>query len=160
MGRINVGRVIICGIIAGVICFLGDGVVHGVLLKDRWTEIMNAAGKGGADDVSSQHPGYFIAYDLLKGLIALWIYAAIRPSSGPGPATALKAAILVWLLVIPVPIIGLLPMQFFGAKFAVMWSIYGIVPIIVGTLVGAWMYRDAAIPDKPQRGRLIDLEDA
>jgi len=144
VGRINVGRVIICGIIAGVICFLGDGVVHGVLLKGRWAEIMNAASKGGASDGGSQHPGYFIAYDLLKGLIALWIYAAIRPSSRPGPETALKAAILVWLLVIPVPIIGLLPMRFFGAEFAVMWSIYGIVPIIVGTLVGAWMYRDAA----------------
>jgi hypothetical protein len=143
MGRINVGRVIICGIIAGVVYFLGDGVVHGVMLKDRWAAIMSAAGKTGGD-VGSQHPGYFILYDLLKGLIALWIYAAIRPSSGPGPVTALKAAVLVWLLVIPVPIIGLLPMQFFDAKFALMWSIYGLVPIIVGTLVGAWMYRDAA----------------
>ena len=143
MAKMNVGRVIICGIIAGVICFLGDGIVHGMLLKDRWAAIMAALGRTGNGDVGSQNFGIFLIYDLLKGLIALWIYAATRPTSGPGPVTALKAAILVWLLVIPVPIIGLLPMRFFDLRFALLWSLYGIVPIIVGTLAGAWMYRDA-----------------
>jgi hypothetical protein len=128
MARINVGRVIVGGIIAGVICFFGDGIVHGVLLKDRWAGIMTALGKSSAD-VGRQHPGYFLAYDLLKG---------------PGPATALLAAITIWLLVIPTPIIGLLPMEFFSAKFAVLWSLYGLVPIIIGALIGAWIYREAA----------------
>ncbi|MGO9058959.1 MAG: hypothetical protein ACLQU2_16435 [Candidatus Binataceae bacterium] len=144
MGRINVGRVIICGVIAGVICFLGDGVVHGALLKERWGAIMVALGRSGSGDVGSQNFGIFLIYDLLKGLVALWTYAALRPASGPGPKTALLAAILVWLLVIPVPLIGLLPMKFFGPEFAVLWSLYGFVPIVVGTLIGAWFYRDAA----------------
>ncbi len=144
MGRINVGRVIVCGIIAGVICFLGDGVVHGALLRERWAANMAALGRSGGGDVGSQNLGIFLIYDLLKGLVALWIYAALRPSSGPGPKTALIAAILVWLLVIPVPIIGLLPMKFFGPELAILWSLYGFVPIVIGTLIGAWLYRDAA----------------
>ncbi|HEV3110945.1 MAG TPA: hypothetical protein VGY99_10665 [Candidatus Binataceae bacterium] len=143
MARINVGRVIVGGIIAGVICFFGDGIVHGVLLKDRWAGIMTALGKSSAD-VGRQHPGYFLAYDLLKGVLAVWLYAAMRPRFGPGPATALLAAITIWLLVIPTPIIGLLPMEFFSAKFAVLWSLYGLVPIIIGALIGAWIYREAA----------------
>jgi hypothetical protein len=143
MARINAGRVIVGGIIAGLICFVGDGVVHGVLLKDRWAEIMTALGKSGGD-VGRQHPGYFLAYDLLKGVLAVWLYAAMRPRFGPGPATALLAAITIWLLVIPTPIIGLLPMEFFSVRFAVLWSLYGLVPIIVGTLAGAWLYREAA----------------
>jgi hypothetical protein len=141
--KINVGRVIIGGIIAGIICFLGDGVVHGVLLRDRWAEIMTALGKAGGD-VGRRHPGYFVTYDLLKGIVAVWIYASIRPRFGPGPGTALIAAIVVWLLVIPIPTLGLLPMEFFGAKFALIWSLYGLVPIIVGTLAGCWLYREAA----------------
>jgi hypothetical protein len=141
--RINVGRVIVGGIIAGIICFFGDGVVHGVLLKDRWAEIMTALGKSGSD-VGRQHPGYFLAYDLLKGLLAVWLYAAMRPRFGPGPATALLAAVTIWLLVIPIPTIGLLPMAFFSAKFAVLWSLYGLVPIVIGTLAGAWIYRESA----------------
>jgi hypothetical protein len=142
--KINVGRVIFGGIIAGIICFLGDGVVHGVLLRERWGEVMTALGKSGGGDVGSQHPGYFIAYDLLKGLIAVWFYAAIRPRFGPGARTALMAALVVWLLVIPIPIVGLLPMAFFGAGFAVLWSLFGLVPIVAGTLAGCWMYREPA----------------
>ncbi len=142
MGKINVSRVIVGGIIAGVIFFLGDGVVHGVLLRDRWAEIMAALGKS-SGDVGSQHPGYFITYDLLKGLIASWLYAAIRPSLGAGPGTALIVAIVVWLLVIPIPLLGLLPMNLFGRKFAAMWAFYGIVPILIGTLVAGWLYRES-----------------
>ncbi|HEY2107360.1 MAG TPA: hypothetical protein VGH29_16295 [Candidatus Binataceae bacterium] len=143
MARINAGRVIVGGIIAGLICFFGDGIVHGVLLRDRWAGIMTALGKSGGD-VGSRHPGYFLTYDMIKGVLAVWLYAAMRPRFGPGPVTALLAAITIWLLVIPTPIIGLLPMEFFGAGFAVLWSLYGLVPIIAGTLAGAWLYREAA----------------
>jgi hypothetical protein len=143
MGKINAGRVIIGGIIAGIICFFGDGVVHGVLLQPKWQAIMTSLGRSGAGDVGQRNFGYFMVYDLLKGLLAVWIYAAARPRFGPGPATALLAAVMLWLLVIPIPVIGLLPMQFFGAEFAILWSLYGLVPIIVGTMIGAWVYREA-----------------
>ncbi|MGH7863902.1 MAG: hypothetical protein ACREQB_02855 [Candidatus Binataceae bacterium] len=142
MGKINLGRVLIGGIAAGIIFFIGDGVVHGALLYDRWVAILAALGKSGGD-AGSGHPEYFISYDLLKGLLAIWIYAAIRPRHGAGPATALIAAIVVWLLVIPVPMLGLLPMEFFGARFVARWAIYGFVPIALGTLVGAWLYRES-----------------
>jgi hypothetical protein len=143
MGKISPGRVILGGIIAGIICFFGDGVVHGVLLKERWQQIMIALGKSGTGNVGQQHLMYFLVYDLLKGLLAVWLYAAARPRFGPGPATALLAAFTIWLLVIPIPTIGLLPMAFFSAGFVVLWSLYGLVPIVIGTLVGAWLYRDA-----------------
>jgi hypothetical protein len=144
MGKISAGRVILGGIVAGVICFLGDGVVHGILLKDRWAEIMTAMGKN-AGDIGRQHPGYFLAYDLLKGLLAVWLYAAACPRFGPGLKTALLAAFTIWLLVIPIPTIGLLPMAFFSAGFVILWSLYGLVPIVIGTMIGAWLYRDASV---------------
>jgi len=143
MPRINVGRVIVGGIVAGVIFFIGDGVVHGVLLKPKWAETMAALGRRSTGDVGQSGFAYFLAYDLLKGLIAVWLYAAARPRFGAGPATALLAAITLWLLVIPVPTLGLLPMAFFSAKFAILWSLYGLVPIVIGTLAGAWLYREA-----------------
>ncbi len=143
MTRINAHRVILGGIVAGLICFFGDGIVHGMLLRDRWAAIMTALGRGGGD-VGRQHPGFFAAYDLLKGVLAIWLYAAMRPRFGAGPTTALLAAITIWLLVIPIPIIGLLPMEFFTPGFAVLWSLYGLLPIIIGTLAGAWLYRESA----------------
>ncbi len=144
MARINAGRVIVGGIVAGLIFFFGDGVVHGVLLKSHWAATMAALGRSTTGDVGQRGFAYFLIYDLLKGLIAIWLYAAARPRFGPGPATALLAAITLWLLVIPVPTLGLLPMAFFSAKFAALWSLYGLVPIVIGTLIGAWMYRESA----------------
>jgi hypothetical protein len=144
VNRINTGRVIIGGIIAGIICFLGDGIVHGVLLKEHWAAIMAALGRSGAGNLAQRGFGYFLVYDLLKGVLAIWIYAAALPRFGAGAGSALLAAFTVWLLVIPVPTLGLLPMAFFSAKFAVLWSLYGLLPIIIGTLIGAFFYREGA----------------
>jgi hypothetical protein len=145
--RINTGRVIIGGIIAGIICFIGDGIVHGVLLNKEWAAVVATLGRSNAGRLGQADFGYFAIYDLLKGLLAVWIYAAALPRFGAGIGTALLAAFTVWLLVIPVPTLGLLPMAFFSARFAVLWSVYGLFPILAGTLIGAWCYREAkAVP--------------
>jgi len=139
--NINFNRLLIGGVVAGIICFVGDGFVHGMLLADRWTGVMTALGRQ-AGDMGRRHPGYFATYDLFKGLVAVAIYVGIRPRFGPGIGTALIAAVTVWLLVIPIPLLGLLPMEFFSAGFAATWAAYGIIPIVVGTLAGAWLYRE------------------
>ena len=144
MAKINLGRVLIGGIVAGLICFVGDGLVHGVILADRWAAVMLANGKP-AGDFGRQYPGVFLTYDLLKGLVAVSIYASIRPRFGPGPTTALLAAILVWILVIPVPLWGLMPMHLLSKHLAVLWTAYGLLPILFGTLAGAWLYREADV---------------
>jgi len=70
----NVKRVFLGGLIAGIVYFLGDGLVHGLLLKQLWAAIL------GANTQQTMHsPAYYLPYDLLKGWAVLWIYAAIRP---------------------------------------------------------------------------------
>lgn len=145
MGRINVGRLVLGGVAAGIICFIGDGVVHGVLLKDWWANVMAALGRNVADP-GGTHPVYFLAYDLAKALVAMWIYVGIRPRFGPGPRTAVIAAVTAWLLVIPIPLLGLIPMQWFGRRFALAWTLYGLVPMVFALVVGAWLYREEPAP--------------
>jgi len=141
MRGINVSRMLIGGIVAGVLCWVGDGVVHGVLLKDWWQAVMAGLGRN-AGDVGMRSPIYFVLYDLAKGLVGVWLYAAIRPRFGPGPRTAVLAALATWALVIPIPLCGLIPMEWFGRKFALAWSLYGLVPVLIGVLVGSWLYRE------------------
>ena len=143
MGRINLKRVVIGGILAGVIFFIGDGIVHGALLSGRWAAQMAALGKSGGGDIGQRGFAYFLCYDLLKGWLAVALYAAMRPRFGAGPTTALLAGLLVWALVIPVPMIGLLPMEFFSAGLVILWAVYALVPMILGTVAGAWLYREA-----------------
>ena len=133
----NINRVILGGLLAGIVYFLGDGLVHGVLLKQQWAAIL---GPQTQQDLHS--PAYFLPYDLLKGLAVMWIYAGIRPRFGPGPKTAVLAGLAGWFLVIPVALLGLLPMNFFSAQFVMLWSVYGVVPMVVGALVGGWIYRE------------------
>jgi hypothetical protein len=135
----NIGRIIIGGIVAGIIYFVGDGIVHGALLHSHWVEIL-----GPNADQSLHQPAFFGPYDLLKGILAVWIYAAVRPRFGSGPATAAIAGLVVWFACIPVPLLGLLPMRFFGAPFAALWMLYSLIPMVLGAIVGAWLYKEPA----------------
>lgn len=135
-----IGRLILGGIVAAIIYFIGDGVVHGVLLKDHWASILGAINVDAEKALKT--PQIFGIYDLIKGIAAVWVYAAIRPRFGAGPGTAVIAGVVVWLAAIPLPLIGLIPMKFFSAEFVALWSAYAIVPMILGALVGAWLYRE------------------
>ena len=85
---------------------------------------------------------YYAVHDLAKGLAGVWLYAAIRPRFGAGPRTATIAAIVTWFLAIPVPLLGFLPTGWFGRRFAVLWSIEGLVVMVIAIVVGAWLYRE------------------
>lgn len=145
----NVGRLILGGIVAGIIYFIGDGVVHGVLLKQQWAAVLGAINVDAEKALKT--PQIFGIYDLGKGIVAVWIYAAIRPRLGPGAGTATIAGIITWLAAVPLPLIGLLPMKFFSAGFVALWSCYAIVPMILGAIVGAWLYKEEPVATTVRR---------
>src|ERR1051326_9589218 len=136
----NIGRIIVGGIVAAIIYFIGDGAVHVALLKQHWATILGAINVDAEKALKT--PAVFGVYDLIKGFAAVWIYAAIRPRFGPGPGTAIMAGLVVWLLAIPAPLIGLLPMKFFPAGFVGLWAVYAVIPSILGALIGAWLYKE------------------
>lgn len=136
----NIQRIVIGGVVAAIICFIGDGIVHGLLLRPMWQQIVATLNlpKGDGSMV------WFSLYDLVKGVASVVLYALIRPRLGPGPRTAVIAGLLTWGLCIPLPLAGLLPIHFFGRKFALLWSIYGLFPVVIGAVAGAALYREEA----------------
>jgi len=136
----NIGKLILGGFVAAIIYFIGDGVVHGALLKQQWASILGAINVDAEKALKT--PAIFGLYDLIKGFAAVWIYAAIRPRFGAGAGTAVIAGLIAWLVAVPLPLIGLIPMKFFPPGFVALWSAYAIVPMILGALVGAWLYRE------------------
>ena len=147
MGKMNVPRIILGGVVAGILCFIGDGIVHGVILRDRWAQVMANLGRKTVEEQPS-HMVYYAVYDLAKAMIGVWLYAAIRPRFGPGPRTAVIASIVTWALVLPIPLLGLIPSGFFGRRFALIWTIDGLFVMVIAIVIGAWLYRegDAASP--------------
>ena len=90
MGKINLKGVIIGGLVAGVVLNIVDYILFGVLLKNDMAAAMQALNKPPMAD--SVIP-WFVFLDFLYGIFLVWLYAAIRPRFGAGPATAVKAGL-------------------------------------------------------------------
>jgi hypothetical protein len=138
----NGSRIVLGGVVAGIVNFILDGVMHGVLLRPYWMEIAATLHLTSNADAPSQF-GHYAVYDLAKGILAVLIYALARPRLGPGPKSAVLVGLITWALVLPVPLIGMLPNGFFSGTFATLWSVYGVVPVVAGTLAGCALYKEA-----------------
>ena len=140
--KINVSRLLIGGVVAGILVFVLDGVLHGMLLQQHWAATMAGVGRPVSNDPGSF--GWFFTSGLFTGLTAVAIYAGLRGSLGAGPKTALVAGLLAWVLAIPVPLLSFVPMHIFGRTMLILWTLVGAIPILAGTLAGAALYRDPA----------------
>ena len=143
MGKINWSRVILGGVIAGVVINTAEFLINGLILAEGWTAAMNALG---IDLEAAETPGMmamFLAWGFFYGVIAVWIYAAIRPRFGPGPRTALRAGLVVWLVGYLAPTAGYSAMGFWPMRLALIASALGLVEALVATVLGAWPYKEA-----------------
>jgi len=86
MERINLGRVVLGGIVAGIVANILGYLVDGVILAPQWTAALKVLGKG---DFTTNQIIAFNVIGLAYGIFAVWLYAAIRPRYGAGPKTAL-----------------------------------------------------------------------
>src|SRR5262245_36381973 len=92
MGKINVGRVVLGGLLAGLVFNVFEGLVTPLLLGDLMTQSLAALGKSMPESAAMM--AYYVGLGFLWGIFGVWIYAAIRPRFGPGPKTALIAAMV------------------------------------------------------------------
>ena len=140
MRKINWPRVILGGVIAGLIINLFEFILNGVILAEDMNAAIRALGRhlGGPELLM------FTTWAFLVGIFAVWLYAAIRPRYGAGPKAALCAAVAVWFLGYLLADVTPLALKLFPARLMAIGLVVGLVEVIVGTLVGAWLYRETA----------------
>lgn len=142
MGRINLGRVVLGGIVAGIVANILGFLVDGVVLAPQWTAAMQALGRG---EFSTNQIIGFNVLGLASGIFAVWLYAAIRPRYGAGPKTALVAGVAVWVASVLLPnaalmgVIGLFPLN-----LVVVSTLAGVVEWSAAILAGAALYQESA----------------
>jgi hypothetical protein len=148
MGKINWGRVVLCGFLTGVVW----GVLYAIALPLVGRDFL-AALPGGHDIPATLPGGHHIPgttpslraivmiMPLALGIWTMWLYAAIRPRYGPGPKTAAVAGFALW---------------FIGSGVDAVWAAFGAVPLgvlvgpvaanlpitLVAAVVGAWPYKE------------------
>ena len=140
MGKINWGRVVLGGLLAGVVLNIVDWLTYGVWLKADLAAAMQALGKQpGAMD--SAVP-LWVALDFVYGIGLLWVYAAIRPRFGAGPKTAVIAGVAVWFFVGLLHAIGEAPMGFMPQRVMMIGTIVNLIELAVAGPVGAYVYKE------------------
>jgi hypothetical protein len=142
MQPINVGRVILGGLLAGLVMNASEAALHGGVLGKDAVELFRNFGI--PDSPNPVHMAALVGVTFVIGIAAVWLYAAIRPRFGAGPRTAIVAGLAVWVLA------HLWSGVYLGAGFAglitprLAWLpvAWGLVEAPLATLAGAWLYKD------------------
>src|SRR5262245_21541688 len=95
MKEINLVRVLLGGLVAGVVINVGESIFNGVLFAK---DVVAAMTRLNLPPVGGSAIPIFLSIGFALGIATVWLYAAIRPRFGPGVATAVRAGGVVWLL--------------------------------------------------------------
>jgi hypothetical protein len=140
MDKINTGRVLLGGLLTGVILTIGEALLSDLVLATEMKEFMTA-------HMFAEPTPIFgviaVGFTLLLGVMIVLGYAAIRPRFGPGPKTAVMAALFAWFGIYLYS--GLINGLLFGFPKATLLLVlgWGLVEYIVATLAGAALYKEA-----------------
>lgn len=141
MGKINMQKVLVGGLVAGFILNVIDYVQFGMVLKDQMAAAMQAINKPAM--TNAQIP-YFVVLDFVAGIFLVWLYAAIRPRFGPGPATAAKAGIAGWFVGGLLVTLFMWPTPVMPHNLMITTTVVGLVSWTLATVVGAKFYAEGA----------------
>ncbi len=141
MGKINLARVIGGGLLAGLIINIGEYIINEPILGERWNaalKALNVPAMGGSS------VSYFVGVSFAVGLVAVWLYAAIRPRFGAGVKTAILAGVAAWALAYLIPSASGVGMHVFPRRLLLYGTLWGLIEIPLATVNGAWMYKEEA----------------
>ena len=142
MNQINRARVIIGGIVGGLVIFFVMGFANHICMGPMWKEWMASTGKV-MDPVAAKHSLYlWCAQSILLGLTGTAIYAGIRPRFGPGHVTALRAGFLLWLAAYLAEFLNARALRFLPHHIVAGEAIAGLVAALLGTYIGAAIYKE------------------
>ena len=143
MASINTNRLLIAGMAAGVVLFITDGLINGGLLADQWSTYQRSIGKSG--EFSTTQMTIFGVIDLIAGLVLAWVYAAIRPRFGAGPATGLRAGLVVWLI-LNISSAFLVASNALPANLVGMAAGFGLIQYLAVGMLAGYLYKEEGAP--------------
>ena len=151
MGSININRVILGGIVAGVVGNILGYLVDGLILAPQWAAAMKTLGK--PEFTGNQIAGFLIV-GLVYGILTVWLYAAIRPRYGAGPKTAVYAGLAAWAIGTLLPNASFMGVNgLFPLDLTTLTTAAGIVESVAAALAGAALYQEATEAVGPAKAK-------
>ncbi|MBN2321024.1 MAG: hypothetical protein JXR49_18240 [Acidobacteria bacterium] len=140
MSKMNWKRVFLGGLLAGVVIIILGFASYFIYLGTAWKSAMETLGYP-----LSETAGMYITSiigSFVVGIIAVWLYAAIRPRFGARPKTALIAGFVFWILGGLLPYLSFGSMGMFPVNLLIVDCLIYLVIMVVATLFGAWIYKE------------------
>jgi hypothetical protein len=137
MGKINVGKVIVGAIVAGIAMNGFDYVINEMIMKADYAAVFAARNI----DPMAMSIATMVVLDFAMALLLVFTYAAIRTRFGPGPKTAVVAGLLVAL-------VGNVVAAYFAGMGFFPWDVYAksaalsTTNTIVCALIGGAIYSE------------------
>ncbi len=141
VGKDQHGPVILGGVLAGVVINIGEFCFNGWLMAAEMEAAMKALGKP-MDPAAPAGIGYFVVSAFVLGILAVWLYAAIRPRFGPGPRTAFWAGLAIWTAAYLYVTLGFMGMELFPTNLLALGLLWGFFEVPLATVAGAWLYKE------------------
>lgn len=138
MGTVNLGRVILGGLLAGLIMNVSEAILNLYVVAEESAAIME---RFGLEAVGGSQIAIFLAMTFVLGIIMVFLYAGLRPRFGAGAKTAVIAGVVVWLVAMMAAVadavLGILP-----ANLLILTGVWALVEMVVASIAGAWLYRE------------------
>ena len=139
MGKVNLGRVILGGLLAGLVINISEFVLNTVVVGAEMDAVLKARNM---PPIGSTAIVTFVLFGFLLGIVTIWLYAAIRPRYGAGPRSAIMAGLIVFFLAYIYGNAGLTVMGFMPASMMLIIDGWGLVEILIAAVAGAWLYQE------------------
>ncbi|SRR5713101_5608671 len=141
MGKVNWGRVVLGGLLAGLVLNVVDYLVYGVIFSADMNAAMQTLGKPA---VGGSQIAWFVVADFLFGIFLIWLYAAIRPRFGAGVRTAVVAGLALWVLYGLLHAFAEAPMGLFPMRMYVIGVVTTLIEYPIAAAAGAYLYSEPA----------------
>ena len=139
MGKVNLGRVILGGLLAGLIINVSEAVLNTVVIAAPMEELLRTHN---LPPVGNSAIFTFIFLGFLLGIVTIWVYAAIRPRYGAGPGAAIMAGLAVFFLAYAYPTAGMAVMGMMPRAMTLIVLGWGLVEVLAGAVAGAYVYQE------------------
>ena len=141
MGRINYARVLLGGLVGGIVANACDFVINTFFMATDMQQMAQRLGLDAATVNSSTVAMSWVGANFIYLLLIAFTYAAIRPRFGPGPNTAILAG-LVPFAAVTIILFGFTQMGVFPMPTYIKGTFFSAVTTILGSLTAGAMYRE------------------
>ena len=140
MPQINWVRLIIGVLVAAIILFVTDGLMHESWLHSDWLAVYNNL-RATTPEETPVSMIYFAIFELGRGFIALLLYVLMRDRFVPGPKTAVLAGVITWVAFSLTGPAQFIPLGFFSNALWMKMGIAHLITTVIATIAGAAIYK-------------------